>query len=152
MNYTAAGAQFRFQPCLHTWVTHQCLHAPRTCRGGGAPAISIPKTRLLWHAPPLLSEHWLTMRLQWWTWAPSCTQPWLHLGHHSSSFCLSLCMQPEFSPWICPLNPEFQYPDPVCTRRYWSQAVESKGVARTLCAGFCLLPDTICLLYSPLKL
>lgn len=35
---------------------------------------------------------------------------------HSSPFRLSLHSQHKSSPWVCPLNPEFQQPVPIGTR------------------------------------
>ena len=89
------------------------------------------------------------MGIQWRTWAPYFVHPWLRLGSHSNPFRLSLCSQPQSSPWVCPLKPVFQHPAPACTSRCESWGGECREVARTLCAGlslFSLLQADCCTL------
>ena len=53
----------------------------------------------------------------------------------SSPFRLSPCSQPQSSPWVCPLNPEFQHPAPALTRWMHIWCWEHRRVVQTICAG-----------------
>ena len=89
----------------------------------------------------------LTVGLQWHTQAPSCAQPWLQPGAHSSPFRLSPRSQSQSLSLVCPLKPKFQHPALKHTSRCVSWAGECKEVARTLCAIlslFCRLQTSCC--------
>ena len=61
----------------------------------------------------------------------------------------AICAQPESSPWVCPLKPEFQHPATAHTSRRVSSAGKCSKVAQTICAGlslFCLLQAGCCTL------
>ena len=97
--------------------------------------------------PPF--EHLLTMALLWRTWAPSEYTPVCGPHHTPSPFSLSLHSQPQSSPRVCLLKPEFQYPAPAHTSRWVFQAGECSKVAWTICTGlslFCQLQPGYCTL------
>ena len=81
---------------------------------------------------------------------PFCMHSCLWLGPHSSTFRLTLCSQPQSSPWVCPLKPKFHYPLPLCTSGCISQVGKCIQVDRTLCTGlsvFYLVQTGFCTLF-----
>ena len=147
----APGDRLWFQPCLCIWVMRWCFCAPRAHRGGVAPAVSLPRVRLLWRgpAPPLHAPV---------NNGPSvagpgsvCVHPQLRHVPHPSPFRLSLCRQLQSTPWACLLKLKFPHPVTSCTSRHASWPGECSGVAWVASAGF-VLPATGRLADSPLSL
>ena len=145
-SHVAPGDLLRFQPRFHVWATLPRLHTPRAHTGRAIPTASTLRMRLLSWGPTSPFACMLTMGLLKWTWALSCTHSQLWTGQHSSPFRLSPCSQPQSSPQVCPLKPEFQHPAPTCTIRYMSPSGEYSEVARIVCVGLALfcLPQASC--------
>ena len=145
-SHVAPGDLLRFQPRFHVWATLPRLHTPRAHTGRAIPTASMLRMRLLSWGPTSPFACMLTMGLLKWTWALSCTHSQLWTGQHSSPFRLSPCSQPQSSPQVCPLKPEFQHPAPTCTIRYMSPSGEYSKVARIVCVGLALfcLPQASC--------
>ena len=129
--------------CAHkVHRTHSCQSLSST--------VSMLIMRLLWqtHVPPFLCWHGILME---------DTHSIRHVPPvaaqlHSSPYELCLCNQPESSPYVCPLIPQFQHPTTAHTSRRTSQAGMCGVVARTVYTGLSLPCGAAGqLLHSPLK-
>ena len=108
-----SASQLGFQPCLHLGAICLCLRALRTCGGRATPSVNKPREWGCCGGP--LPSLWgcvgygvLVVDLGSVAHTPGREyhSPVPHTGYLG----LFLCIQPQSSPQVCPLKPEFQHP------------------------------------------
>lgn len=158
------GTQLGFQPCLHLGAICLCLRALRTCGGRATPSVNKPREWGCSGGP--LPSLWGCVDcgvfvVDLGSVAHTPSREYHSPVPHTSYFGLFLCIQPQSSPQVCPLKPEFQHPanpsthpltsalHPHTLADTLSQAEQCSQVTWTLCAGlslFCLLQSGYCIL------